>query len=155
MAVECIENKANLHRKMFLRTEYYKFVYFLAKYVKPTCWLLLPSHHPLCRMHLYFSCFRAASIGTRLHGFSGFFSVMGLTWHVVSSVSYLLWQLLWCLPPISTPRKFSKKGSWRKGRLRAPHGSKNLCYVTRHFLFFPYVPMSLFIRPWRHFLQFL
>ena len=30
MAVECIENKANLHRKMFLRTEYYKFVYFLA-----------------------------------------------------------------------------------------------------------------------------
>ncbi len=31
----------------------------------------------------------------------------------------------------------------------------NICYVARHFLFFPYVPMSLFIRPWRHFLQFL
>ena len=26
-------------------------------------------------------------------------------------------------------------------------GSNNLCYVTRHFLFFPYVAMSLYIRP--------
>ncbi len=26
-------------------------------------------------------------------------------------------------------------------------GPNNLCYVTRHFLFYPYVPMSLFIRP--------
>ncbi len=26
-------------------------------------------------------------------------------------------------------------------------GPNNLCYVTRHFLFFPYVTMSLFIRP--------
>ena len=26
-------------------------------------------------------------------------------------------------------------------------GSNNLCYVTCHFLFFPYVPMSIFIRP--------
>ncbi len=34
-------------------------------------------------------------------------------------------------------------------------GPNNLCYVTRHFLFFSCVPMSLFIRPWRHFLQFL
>ncbi len=34
-------------------------------------------------------------------------------------------------------------------------GPNNLCYVTRHFLLFPYVIMSLFIRPWRHFLQFL
>ena len=34
-------------------------------------------------------------------------------------------------------------------------GPNNLCYVARHFLFFPYVTMSLFIRPWRHFLQFL
>ncbi len=34
-------------------------------------------------------------------------------------------------------------------------GPDNLCYVTRPFLFFPYVSMSLFIRPWRHFLQFL
>ncbi len=29
-------------------------------------------------------------------------------------------------------------------------GPNNICYVTRHFLFFPYVPVSLFIRPWRH-----
>ncbi len=28
-------------------------------------------------------------------------------------------------------------------------GPINLCYVTRHF---PCVPMSLFRRPWRHFL---
>ncbi len=34
-------------------------------------------------------------------------------------------------------------------------GPNNLCYVKHHFLFFPYVTMSLFIRPWRHFLQFL
>ncbi len=33
-------------------------------------------------------------------------------------------------------------------------GPNNLRYVTRHFLFFPYVAISLFIRPWRHFLQF-
>ena len=26
-------------------------------------------------------------------------------------------------------------------------GPNNLCYVARHFLFFPYVAMSLFIRP--------
>ncbi len=26
-------------------------------------------------------------------------------------------------------------------------GANNLSYVTRHFLFFPYVAMSLFIRP--------
>ena len=25
-------------------------------------------------------------------------------------------------------------------------GKNNLCYVTHHFLFFPFVPMSLFIR---------
>ncbi len=34
-------------------------------------------------------------------------------------------------------------------------GPNNLCYVTRHFYFFPYVAMSLFIRPWRHFLVFI
>ncbi len=33
-------------------------------------------------------------------------------------------------------------------------GPNNLCYVTRHFLFFPYVAMSLFIRPCRHFYSF-
>ena len=26
-------------------------------------------------------------------------------------------------------------------------GPNNLCYVTHHFLFIPYVAMSLFIRP--------
>ena len=30
-------------------------------------------------------------------------------------------------------------------------GPNILCYVTRHFLFCPYVALSLFIRPWRHF----
>ena len=33
-------------------------------------------------------------------------------------------------------------------------GPNNLCDVTRHFLFFVLCTMSLFIRQWRHFLQF-
>ncbi len=33
-------------------------------------------------------------------------------------------------------------------------GPNILCYVTRYFLFCSYVAMSIFIRPWRYFLQF-
>ncbi len=33
------------------------------------------------------------------------------------------------------------------GNIGLHMGPNNVCYVTRHFLVFPYVPMSLFIRP--------
>ena len=46
--------------------------------------------------------------------------------------------------------------NWKRSCfIRLHMGPNNLCYVTSHFLFFAYIPMSLFIRPWRYFLQFL
>ncbi len=74
---------------------------------------------------------------------------------VVSNVKLCLLYSMYLLPGYTGGKCFHENWPINNPLTGLRMGSNNLCSVTRHFLFFPDFPMSLFIRPWRHFLRFL